>query len=232
MRKYLAAALVIGLLAMFVPGCSGGPSVQNDTGSGNLRLMVSDEPNDILDFYSVNVTITKIGIQAKDADGFTEYDVNPPRTVDLTKLQGKNASEVWEGPVVSGNYTKVFVYVDNVTGILNDAAEGADPIAGDNATVKLPGGKLQISKPFEVAGDGSVTFVFDITVIKAGQSGKYILKPQIAESGTDEEVEINDVTEAVEEEEDAEDPDGKGEGQKPEGVPVGREGDQPGKGPK
>jgi hypothetical protein len=227
MKKYLAAAMVIGLLAMFIPGCSAGPFVQNEPASGNLRLMVSDEPNDIGDFYSVKVTISNIGFQEKDADGFTEYEVNPPRTVDLTKLQGKNASEVWEGPVVSGNYTKVFVYVDNVTGILNGAGAGQDPVAGENVTVKLPSGKLQISKAFEVKEDGTITFVFDITVIKAGQSGKYILKPQIAESGADQPV--NDVTPAAGQAND-EDSNGKGEGQKPEGVPVGREGDQPGKG--
>jgi len=59
-------------------------------------------------------------------------------------------------------------------------------MAGDNATVKLPGGKLQISKPFTAQADGTVSFVFDITIVKAGQSGKYILKPQVAESGSNQ----------------------------------------------
>ena len=62
----------------------------------------------------------------------------------------------------------------------------------NNATVKLPSDKLQISKPFTVAVDGSVSFVFDITIIKTGQSGQYILKPQIGESGAGQH--FNDVT--------------------------------------
>ncbi len=59
------------------------------------------------------------------------------------------------------------------------------------AEVKLPSGRLQISKPFTV-GDNTSNFVYDITVIKAGNSGQYILKPQIAESGADQK--FNDVT--------------------------------------
>jgi hypothetical protein len=52
--------------------------------------------------------------------------------------------------------------------------------------VKLPGGKLQISKPFEVKDSIVTNFVYDVTVIEAGKSGKYILKPQIAQSGADQ----------------------------------------------
>ncbi|MFC1943607.1 hypothetical protein ACFLWO_03405 [Chloroflexota bacterium] len=53
------------------------------------------------------------------------------------------------------------------------------------AKMKLPSGKLQISKPFTIS-DYVVDFVFDITVVEAGKSGKYILKPQIAQSGSDQ----------------------------------------------
>jgi len=83
--------------------------------------------------------------------------------------------------------------VDNVTGILKKV--GVENQPGDDATIKLPSGKLQISIPFMVTrtGDNStVDFVFDITIIKAGNSGKYILKPQIGESGPDQP--YNDVT--------------------------------------
>ena len=230
MRKYLAAALVILLFVTALPGCSeSASSPQNQSGGdGNLRVLVSDEPNDIGDFYSVNVTISKLGVQVEGSDNFTDYDIDPPMTVDLTKLVGDNASEVWDGQIASGNYTKIFIYVDNVTGIL----KGEDGLSGDNTTVKLPGGKLQISRPFGVEPDGTVDFVFDITVIKAGNSGKYILKPQIAESGpTQPFVDVTPTTA----QENKKGPEGKGEGQNPE-VPKGSApdtvGDQPGKGRK
>ncbi len=196
MKKYLAAALVLIMSAMLLPSCSAAPTGLQDQSGGNtnFRLLVSDEPNDIGDFFSLNVAISKIGVLSADTDNWTEIDVNPAAVVDLTKLQGDNASAVWTGSIPSGNYTKVFVYVDNVTGVLADNSTGTR-LAGDNATVKLPSGKLQISKPFavtQVDGSAIVSFVFDITVIKAGQSGKYILKPQVSASGADQH--FNDVT--------------------------------------
>lgn len=52
--------------------------------------------------------------------------------------------------------------------------------------MKLPSGKLQISKPFEVGEDQEVNFVYDVTVMQAGKSGQYNLKPQIGQSGADQ----------------------------------------------
>jgi hypothetical protein len=175
MKKFLTVTLAFLLLAAILPGCTGTAEAKP-----NFRLLISDEPNDIGDFYSVNVTISQIGVLSADTDNWTMYDFTPV-TVDLTKLQGDNATEAWNGSIPSGNYTKMFIYVDNVTGTIK---EGIGP--GDNVTVKLPSGKLQISKAFTVASDKTVTFIFDITVIKAGESGKYILKPQIGESGADQ----------------------------------------------
>jgi hypothetical protein len=123
------------------------------------------------------VTISRIGVHQGGGSGnWTEWDLVPSVTVNLTELQGEKATEIWNVALKEGTYNKVFIYVDNVTGILKNDIEG-------EATVKLPGGKLQISRSFDVTEDGMTEFVFDITVIKAGNSGKYILKPQIAESG-------------------------------------------------
>ncbi|WP_042665399.1 DUF4382 domain-containing protein [Haloferax sp. ATB1] len=97
-------------------------------------------------------------------------------TVDLTELQGDNASLVGEYGVPEGNYTKVFVHVSDVNGTLK---------TGEQVNVKLPSNKLQLNTDFEVGNGESVDFVFDITAFKAGGSGKYILKPVVSESGTD-----------------------------------------------
>jgi hypothetical protein len=182
MKRLLAPILSLILLAVALPSCATEVGQGQSAGTGHLRLMVSDEPNDIGDFTSVNVTVSRFGVLSAITDNWTEITLDNPVTFDLTKLQGDNATSVWDGNIASGNYTKVFMYVDNVSGLLN----------GDNATVKLPGDKLQISKPFMVGPGSTVSFVFDITIIKAGNSGKYILKPQIAASGTDQH--IQDVT--------------------------------------
>jgi hypothetical protein len=45
---------------------------------------------------------------------------------------------------------------------------------------------LQISKPLEVESGEVTNFIYDLTVVKAGKSGQYILKPQIGQSGADQ----------------------------------------------
>jgi hypothetical protein len=174
--RFLVVATVLGILAIVVSACASGPTVSAT--QANFRLLVSDQPNDIGDFAHLNVTISSIGVQLA-GDNSTWLQFAPSiGTVDLTTLQGKNAAEIWSGNITPGQYNKVFIYVTNVEGIL---------AAGNASTnVKLPSGKLQISTPFTVSGNGTTSLVFDITVIKAGNSSKYILKPQIASSGASE----------------------------------------------
>ena len=135
------------------------------------------------------------GDDAEDGE-WVEYEVDN-RTVDLTQLKGANATKLSTLERANGTYEKVFVYVSTVDGTLKD---------GSDQRVKLPSGKLQLDSEFTVGDGEEVDFVFDITAFEAGNSGKYILKPVISESGTD--VEIDDVDEADDEREDESERDG------------------------
>lgn len=115
------------------------------------------------------------------------------RTVDLTQLQGANATMLGNLTVPSGEYEQVFVYVSDVNGTLE---------TGEQVNVKLPSQKLQLKEDITVNSSNSVDFVFDITVFEAGKSGKYILKPVASESGTD--VEIDPVDEDEDDENETE----------------------------
>jgi len=113
-----------------------------------------------------------------DGEGNAEWverDVDS-RTVDLTELQGANATLLQNMSVPAGEYEKVFVHVEDVNGTLK---------TGEEVNVKLPSEKLHLNKDFTVDSESNVEFVFDITVFEAGNSGKYILKPVAGESGTD-----------------------------------------------
>lgn len=146
---------------------------------GNFAFLISDEPNDIGDFESLNVTISRVGLQAAgNSDDWIEFtpEIN---TVDLTHLQGKHSQEIWRGNVPAGQYSQVFIYVSEVKGKLKST--------GQIIEVKLPSSKLHISNLFEVATDTVTSFTFDITVVATGNNGKYILKPQISESGAQQE---------------------------------------------
>ncbi len=173
----VSIALVLALMGFglnwaLTPGVA--PVVAQD----NFRLLLSDEENAIGDFESLEVTITSIGVQRGGESGGWEVIALDPGVVrDLTDLQGLNAQEIWSGELPEGQYTKVFIYIDNVSGIIN----------GEPEEVKLPSGKLHISKPFAItAGELVVSFVYDVTVIEAGRSGQYILLPQANESGANQ----------------------------------------------
>ena len=94
-------------------------------------------------------------------------------TVDLTEVIGDKAVPVFEGELSPGTYEKIELHVSSVEGVVD----------GEQATVKVPSEKLQITHPFEVRADEAVDFVFDINVVKRGNGNEYNLKPVISESG-------------------------------------------------
>lgn len=122
--------------------------------------------------------------QEQDGDGeWVTHDVNDT-TVDLTELQGANATKLDVLEVAPGTYDKVFIYVGEIDATLKN---------GEQVRVKLPSERLHVNKQLTV-GDGDATdFVFDVSVFKGGNSGKYILKPVVSQTGTGDEVEIDPV---------------------------------------
>lgn len=138
--------------------------------------------------------------------GWVEYGVN--RTVDLTELRGANATSLGTLAAPDGSYDKVFVYVDGIEATLEN---------GETVNVKLPSQKLQIKKGFAVGKGRNVSFVFDVSVKRAGKSGKYILRPIVGQSGTSEDVAIDDVDEREDEDGSAGDDDEPGSEREPDG---------------
>lgn len=116
-------------------------------------------------------------------EGFVDVDIDD-ETIDLTTVTGTKAVNVFEGGVPAGSYSSIELSVSEVDGVVD----------GESVDVKLPSERLRIVKPFEVRQDEPVEFVFDITVVKKGQSGGYNLLPVIGESGVvGEHVEMQEV---------------------------------------
>lgn len=182
-RGALALAVVLVLA-----GCSG---FVGGGERGTLQFYVSDQQNAIDDFEHLNVTVTKVGLKRAGCQGcgphedhnhthrdkWTVYDV-PNQTVDLTRLQGENATRIDSLPVANGTYKKVFVYVSDVNATLR---------SGNRTDVKLPRDRLVIKKRFTVGNGEEVSFVFDVTVVQR-DDGQYVLKPRVSQSGTNVEM--------------------------------------------
>ncbi len=174
----------VAVLVLVIAGIWGirpvlNPPMLVSSPEGNFAFLISDESNDIGDFNSLNVTISRVGLQpASNPEEWIEFTPEI-KTVDLTQLQGEQSQEIWRGNAPAGQYSQVFIYVSEVMGKLK--------ATGQTIEVKLPSSKLHISKPFEVTADTVTSFTFDITVVATGNNGKYILKPQISESGAQQE---------------------------------------------
>jgi len=176
----VAAAIVIALVGYF--GLRPAPTppvmIAQPNTEGNFAFLVSDEVNAIGDFQELDISISKVTLHLEgDEEKRIEF-IPEAQAVNLTDLQGDRAQEIWRGDVPDGEYSKVFLEVSQISGILWDSEEEVE--------IKLPSGKLQISKPFQVEGSEVTNFVYDLTVVEAGQSGQYILKPQIGQSGADQ----------------------------------------------
>ncbi|MFB6096348.1 MAG: DUF4382 domain-containing protein, partial [Haloferacaceae archaeon] len=185
------AAILLTALLVVTAGCGG--SIGGDGGdgagerTGTVNFYVSDQQNAIGDFAHLNVTVTRVGLhrttQAQNGTGnatgnasgeWIEHDVDNV-TVDLTELQGANATRLGALESPNGTYNKVFVYVDGIDATLEN---------GESASVKLPSQKLRLNEQFTLGVDEEVDFVYDLTVQETG-NGRYILKPVASQSGTD-----------------------------------------------
>ncbi|MBA7489760.1 hypothetical protein ES702_00294 [subsurface metagenome] len=176
----VAAAIIILLVGYFGFRPMLYPTGPVPDPEGNFVFLISDDVNAIGDFESLNVSISKIGLQpGGDSGQWVEFEPEV-REVDLTLVPGDKTQEIWRGNVPEGQYSKVFIHVADVHGVLKET--------GQTVEVKLPSQKLHISKLFQVTTDAVTSFTYDLTVVAAGspQSGiKYILKPQAGQSGAD-----------------------------------------------
>jgi len=165
-------AAVFGYNAL-QPGISSYIPVANS--EGNFVFLISDAVNAIADFKSLEITIDKIGLLT--GSGWIEF-VPEVRTIDLTLLPGEKTQAIWRGDMPEGQYSKVFIYVSDVKGVLKASGQTVD--------VKRPGNKIQINSSFNIGAGSAISFTFDLTVTASGtpKNGiRYMLKPQIDESG-------------------------------------------------
>jgi len=136
--------------------------VENET---NESEMTDDEPRDEDQEVDDDEANSREG-------GFSIIDLDGA-TVDLTEVVGDKAIGVFDGELEAGSYSKIELYASNVDGVVD----------GNSVDVTIPSGKLQITKPFEITADETLSFVFDINVVKKGNKAAYNLLPVISESG-------------------------------------------------
>lgn len=191
--QHLKPALCILAFASLA-ACGGGGSsgMDNSNGSvvgsdtGTLRLALTDAP--ACGFDAVNVTIQKVRVNksdsASDADnGWSEIVLNPAKRVNLLNLTNGVLEELGQTLLPTGKYTQLrLVLAENDS--THPFANSVFPTGKTEVALQTPSAQqsgLKTNIDINVATNQQADFVMDLdacqSVIAAGGSGNYILKP-------------------------------------------------------
>ncbi|MCX6573317.1 MAG: DUF4382 domain-containing protein [Candidatus Aminicenantes bacterium] len=178
----LAAVLLAGWTACNVGG----------SGTGQLSLSLTDKPSD--DYKAVYITIKDIAVhKADDVEDSWTVAAEVNRTINLLELANGVREELALIDLPSGHYTQMRLMIgdtwDNSLNILGNAHTAANYVIDmDNQTheMKIPSGfqtGVKLVQGFDINENSTTELTFDFdasrSVVKAGNSGKYILKPTI-----------------------------------------------------
>src|SRR5574343_1332534 len=176
----LTSAVAVSTLV----ACGGGGGSSASTGT--LQLAMTDSPG--CGYDHVYVTVTKIRVHqsatAADSDsGWRELAITSPRKIDLLSLTNGVLEELGSWPLPAGSYQQARL-------VLSDASMANSVVlSGTNNEIEMrtpsaqqSGYKLQAR--FDVTGSQLADMVLDFdackSIVRAGNSGNYNLKPVVA----------------------------------------------------
>jgi Domain of unknown function (DUF4382)/Carboxypeptidase regulatory-like domain len=184
LKLSVAALALTGLAA-----CGGGGAGGGSADIGTLRLALTDAPS--CGYDAVNVTVQKIRVHqsasASETDGgWSEIVLTPARRLNLLDLTNGVLDELGQTPLPAGKYTQLrLVLADN--GGATPLANSVKPTGGAEVALRTPSGQqsgVKLNVNIDVAAARLADFVLDFdackSVVVAGNSGQYLLKPVVA----------------------------------------------------
>jgi hypothetical protein len=155
---------------------------------GTLRVALTDAPS--CGYDAVYVTIQKVRVHqsstASDGDGgWSEITLEPAKRVDLLTLQNGVLSELGQMPLAAGRYQQLrLVLADNDA--TSPLANSLVPTGGAERALSTPSAQqtgLKMNVDLDVQANKMIDLVLDFdackSVVRAGNSGRYNLKPVV-----------------------------------------------------
>lgn len=181
--------VVGGLLLAGLAACGGGGGSSGASAdSGTLRLALTDAPT--CGYDAVNVTIQKVRVNqssgASDTDsGWSEVVLNPARRVNLLTLTNGVLDELGQTPLPTGKYTQLRLVLAD-SDVTHPMANSVVPSGGTETALKTPSGQqsgVKANINIDIVANKMADFVLDFdackSVVVAGNSGQYLLKPVV-----------------------------------------------------
>ena len=169
-------------LALSLSACGGGGGVAPPPGPGSASFKMTDAPV-CAGLQSVFVTVT--GIQLNGSSGSYSLTLPQPQQVDLSTLTNGETLNLGSISVPAGTYQQLGLTLASNNG--NNSTPLANYVvtaAGTTVALTTPSAQqsgYKINGQFTVAAGGTTTLTVDFnacrSVVVAGNSGQYILKP-------------------------------------------------------
>ena len=159
----LATLLVLGIA---VSGCT------TTTGTGNLVLQITDQPN--LNIEKADVTISDVQVHVADAGNESGWFtvVEESQTFDLVAIKDVKAF-LGGSELAVGRYTRIRLSVDKALVTIN----------GTEYNLTIPSNTVKLVKDFEIEENKTTILTLDFdaqqSIHSTGQSDKYIMRPTI-----------------------------------------------------
>jgi hypothetical protein len=179
--RVLLAALPLALLS----ACGGGGGT--DDGTGTMRVAMTDAP--ACGFQAVNVTVEKVRVHqsasAGDTDaGWQEVVLSPAKRIDLLTLTNGVLEELGQTALPAGSYTQLRLQLASnaSTPMANSVVTAADgEVALDTPSAMQSGLKMNADITVESGKVADLVLDFDAckSIVKAGNNGRYNLKPVV-----------------------------------------------------
>jgi len=183
-------ALVVAMSAgtALIAACGGGGSSSSDA-TATLRLLLTDAPP--CGYDHVWVTVQKVRVHRSDTaaendGGWSEVVLAAPQRIDLLEYTNGNTLPLGETQLPAGTYTQMRLVLA-ANGSAAPYANAIQPSAGSETALDTPSGQqsgLKFNVNMVVPANQVASFALDFdachSVVRAGNSGKYLLKPVIS----------------------------------------------------
>ncbi len=189
--RVVSGIAVFSLLILLV-SCGGGGSGSPDTATGTLELGLTDAATG--NYQAIYVTIAEVQVKKQD-DGGSGWQtvVTPDQTYNLLELVNGYIATLGIGELGTGQYGQIRLILgdqpDGSKNILNKTHDYANYLidSEDNAIeLKVPSGYqtgIKVVKGFWINALQATELILDFdatrSVVQAGKSGKWLLKPTI-----------------------------------------------------
>lgn len=196
---------VVSAVLLAFTGCGSDGDTADPTGT--LSLSMVDAPGGSYQAVYVSIEEVQVCIRNPECDGTEESEEcecdwetigTLEETYNLLELVGGVMSSLGQKDLEPGDYNQMRLLLHDVPGDSLNVLGDAHPFpqylvdeAGETHEMKVPSGYesgIKLVHPFEIVEDLTTELILDFdvakSVVKAGNSGKYRLKPTIKVIGT------------------------------------------------